>query len=99
MKDIIWHLRNHLDSPTEKKQKKTVLSAKKIMGTVCWDAEGYILIEFLEPGKAINVSHYVQTLLKLRGALRDTATPRQNAKVGSGTLQTLPSKESKNEQI
>ena len=62
-----WH---HLDSPTKKKP-KTMPSAKKIMGTVFWDAEGCILIEFLEPGKTINASHYVQTLSKLRCASRD----------------------------
>ena len=53
-----WH---HLDPPTKKKP-KTMPSAKKIMGTVFWDAEGCVLIEFLEPGKTINASHYVQTL-------------------------------------
>ena len=61
-----WH---HLDSPTKKKP-KTMPSAKKIMGTIFWDAEGCILIEFLELGKTINASHYVQTLSKLRHALR-----------------------------
>ena len=54
--------RRHLDSRTKKKS-KTVPSAKKIMGTVFWDAEGCILIEFLEPGKNINADRYVQTLL------------------------------------
>ena len=53
-----WH---DLDSPT-KKIPKTMPSAKKIMGTVFWDAEGCILIEFLEPGKTINPARYVQTL-------------------------------------
>jgi hypothetical protein len=33
------------------------------MGTVLWEAEGCILIEFLEPGKTINSARYVQTLL------------------------------------
>jgi len=61
-----WH---HFDSPTKKKP-KTMPSAKKIMGTVFWDAEGCILIEFLEPGKTINAACYVQTLLKLHHALR-----------------------------
>jgi len=52
-------------------------SAKKIMGTVCWHAEGCILIEFLEPGKTINAARYVQTLLKLRRALRDKCPGRK----------------------
>ena len=46
-------------------------SAKKIMDTVFWDAEGCIVTEFLEPGKTINAASYVQTLLKLRHALHD----------------------------
>ena len=62
-----WH---HLDSPTKKKP-KTMPSAKKIMGTVFWDAEGCILIEFLEHGKTISAASYVQTLIKLRCAMHD----------------------------
>jgi len=41
------------------------------MGTVFWDAEGLILAEFLEPGQTITAACYVQTLHKLRRALRD----------------------------
>ena len=66
----------HLDSPTKKKP-KTVPSAKKSMGTVFWDAEGCILIEFLEHGKTINTSHYVQTLSKLCRASRDKRPKRK----------------------
>lgn len=62
-----WH---HQNSPTKKKA-KTVKSAGKVMGTVFWDAEGCILVEFLEPGQTINAARYVQTLKKLRRALRD----------------------------
>jgi len=40
-------------------------------GTVFWDAEGLILAEFLEPGQTITAVRYVQTLHKLRRALRD----------------------------
>jgi hypothetical protein len=53
---------HHLHLSTKKKP-KTVPSAKKIGGTVFWDAEGCIFIEFLEPGKTINATHYVQKLL------------------------------------
>ncbi|PNF43968.1 hypothetical protein B7P43_G00913 [Cryptotermes secundus] len=42
-----WH---HLNSPSKEKA-KTVPSAEKVMGTVFWDAEGFILAKFLEPGK------------------------------------------------
>jgi len=61
----------------QQKKPKTLPSAKKIMDTVFWDAEGCILIEFLEPGKTINTAHYVQTLLKLRRALRDKRPGRK----------------------
>ena len=46
-------------------------SAAKVMGTVFWDAEGLILAEFLERGQTITAARYVQTLHKLRRALRD----------------------------
>jgi len=59
-----------LDSPTKKKQ-KTMPLAMKIMSAVFLDAEGCILIEFMELGKNINAACYVQTLLKLHHALRD----------------------------
>ena len=49
----------------------------KIMGTVFWDAEGGILIEFLEHGKTINASHYAQTLSKPRLAMRDKRPERK----------------------
>ncbi|PNF38942.1 hypothetical protein B7P43_G07033 [Cryptotermes secundus] len=39
--------------------------------TVVWDAEWFILAEFLEPGQTISAARYVQTLHKLRRALRD----------------------------
>ena len=60
----------HLHSPSKKKA-KTVSSAAKVMGTVFWDIEGLILAEFLEPGQTITAARYVQTLHKLRCALRD----------------------------
>jgi len=62
-----WH---HLHSPSKKKA-KTVPSAVKVMGTVFWDSEGFILAEFLEPGHTITAARYVQTLHKFRHALRD----------------------------
>jgi hypothetical protein len=39
------------------------------MGTVFWDSEGCILVDFLEKGKTINAARYVQTLKELRRAL------------------------------
>jgi hypothetical protein len=45
-----------MDSPINHNP-KTMPSAKKIMGTVFWDAEGCVMIEFLEPEKTINVAY------------------------------------------
>ena len=39
------------------------------MGSVFWDAQGCILVEFLERGQTINAARYIQTLLKLHQAL------------------------------
>ena len=52
-------------------------SAAKVIGTVFWDAEGFILAEFLERGQTIIAARYVQTLHKLRRALRDKR-PKRN---------------------
>ena len=46
-------------------------------GTVFWDAQGLILAEFLEPRQNSTAARYVQTLHKLRRALRDKR-PRRN---------------------
>ena len=67
-----WH---HLHSPSKKKAKK-MPSAAKVMGTVFWDAEGLILVEFLECGQTITAARYVQTLHKLLHALRDKRPER-----------------------
>jgi len=67
-----WH---HLHFPSKKKA-KTVPSAAKVMVTAFWDAEGLILAEFLERGQIITAAHYVQTLHKLRRALRDKCPGR-----------------------
>ena len=53
-----------------------VPSAAKVMGTVFWDAEGLILVEFLECGQTITAARYVQTLHKLRCALCDKCPGR-----------------------
>jgi hypothetical protein len=61
-----WH---HTTSP--EKNPETVPSASKVMGTVFWDSEGCILVKFLEKGETISAARYVQTLNKLRRALRE----------------------------
>ena len=68
-----WH---HLDSPTKKKA-KTVQFVGKVVGSVFWDAQGCLLVEFLEPGQTINAARYTQTLVKLRSALHDKRPGRK----------------------
>ncbi|KAJ9598788.1 hypothetical protein L9F63_026674, partial [Diploptera punctata] len=52
-------------------------SVAKVMGSVFWDAQGCILVEFLEPGQTINAARYIQTLVKLRRALHDKCPGRK----------------------
>ena len=54
-----------------KKKAKTVPRAAKVKPTVFWDGDGLVLAEFLERGQTITAALYVQTLHKLRPALRD----------------------------
>ena len=60
-----WH---HTTSPRKKKF-KTVRSAGKVMATVFWDAEGVIMVDFLEQGCTINSVQYVTTLKKTSSRL------------------------------
>ena len=92
----------HLHSPLKKG--KRVPSAAKVMGTLFWDAEGLILAEFLDPGQTITAALYVQTLHKLRRALRDkrpgrninilhynARPPRRSSHIGSNCKDWLGS--------
>ena len=60
-----WH---HTISPRKKKF-KIVRSAGKVMTTVFWDAEGVIMLDFLEQGCTIISVQYVTTLKKLKARL------------------------------
>jgi hypothetical protein len=60
----------HTSSP-KKKKPKTMPAACKMMGTVFWDATGWILVKFLLQGETINAACYLQTLNKLRCAPHD----------------------------
>jgi histone-lysine N-methyltransferase SETMAR len=55
LQSVEWH---YTTSP--KKKRKTVPSACKIMGTVLWDSEGCILVDFLEKGETIIAARYVR---------------------------------------
>jgi len=59
----------HLTSPPMRKFKIT-MSAKKVMATVFWDAQGVLLVDFTPHGQTVNAARYCQTLNKLRDAVR-----------------------------
>jgi hypothetical protein len=48
-----------------KKKPTTEPLASKVMGTVSWDSEGCIMVNFLEKGEIINAACYIQTLNQL----------------------------------
>lgn len=61
-----WH---HIGSPRPKKF-KSQRSAQKVLVTVFWDDGGVILVDFLEHGLTVNSERYIETLKKLREAIR-----------------------------
>lgn len=52
------------------KKAKVVLSAGKVMATVFWDAQGVILIDFLQKGKTINGNYYATLLHQLHQEIK-----------------------------
>jgi hypothetical protein len=78
-----WH---RTTSP--KKKPKTVPLARKVTGTDFWDSEGCILVGFLEKGWTTNAARYVQTLNKLRRALREKL-PKENCRPFHMTMRGL----------
>ena len=59
----------HHGSPPPKKA-KSVPSAGKVMATVFWDAEGILLIDYLEKGKTITGVYYANLITQLRQKIR-----------------------------
>lgn len=57
-------------SPTPKKFKVTS-SAGKVMASVFWDAEGIIMVEYLEKGATITGSYYADQIRRLREAIKE----------------------------
>lgn len=55
----------HPGSPPPKKA-KTVPSAGKVMASVFWDADGILLIDYLQKGQTINGTYYASLLTQLR---------------------------------
>lgn len=71
----------HVNSPHPKKfcvQK----SAGKVMATVFWDAEGIIMVDYLEKGKTVSGEYYALLL----GQLRDRLKEIRRGKVTKGVL-------------
>ena len=60
---------NHPGLPPPKKA-KTVPSAGKVMATVFWDADGILLIDYLQKGQTINGTYYASLLAQLREKIK-----------------------------
>jgi len=60
----------HTGSPKRKKFKQT-FSTRKIMCTVFWDRQGFLLIEVLPQGTIINCAVYCETPKKLKGTIQN----------------------------
>ena len=59
----------HPGSPPPKKA-KTVPSAGKVMPSVFWDADGILLIDYLQKGQTINGTYYASFLMQLREKIK-----------------------------
>ena len=59
----------HPGSPPPKKA-KTVPSAGKIMASLFWDADGILLIDYLQKGQTINGTYYTSLLTQLREKIK-----------------------------
>lgn len=68
-------------SPTPKKF-KVASSAGKVMASVFWDAEGVIMIEYLEKGTTITGSYYADQIRRLREAIKE----KRRGKLRAGIL-------------
>jgi histone-lysine N-methyltransferase SETMAR len=68
---------HHKVSPAKKKF-KTQVSARKLMATVFWDADGFIHLDLLESGTTINSERYSATLKHLKQQLRRVQKHKRN---------------------
>ena len=71
----------HPGSPLPKKA-KTVPSAGKVMASVFWDADGILLIDYLQKGQTINGTNYASLLTQLREKIKI----RRRGKLTEGVL-------------
>ncbi|GBM79213.1 Histone-lysine N-methyltransferase SETMAR [Araneus ventricosus] len=61
----------HTGSATRLRKARQTLSARKLMVTVFWDAQGILLIEFMTRGTTINSEVYCRMLKKLKRAIQN----------------------------
>ena len=71
----------HVTSPPPRKF-RVVVSARKVMVTVFWDADGIVLIDYLEHGSTIIGTYYADLIGKCRAALKE----KRRGKLRRGVL-------------
>lgn len=71
----------HPNSPRDVKFRK-IASAGKVMASVFWDAQGVILVDYLERGRTITGIYYTELLQKLRQAIKE----KRRGKLSRGIL-------------
>lgn len=69
------------DEPTPKKFKVSS-SAGKVMASVFWDAEGIIMVDYLQKGATITGSYYAEQIRRLREAIKE----KRRGKLRAGVL-------------
>ena len=69
-------------SSSQPKKAKTVLLAGKIMASVFWNADGILMVEYLQKGQTINGTYYASLLRQLRENIK----VRCHGKLSKGVL-------------
>ncbi|XP_073527124.1 histone-lysine N-methyltransferase SETMAR-like [Phyllobates terribilis] len=69
------------NEPTPKKFKVSS-SAAKVMASIFWDAEGIIMVDYLEKGATITGSYYAEQIRRLREAIKE----KRRGKLRAGVL-------------
>ena len=78
LQSMTW---KHACSPPPRKF-RVVASARKVMATVFWDAEGTVLTDYLEHGRTITGTYYADLIGKVRAALKE----KRRGKLRRGVL-------------